>query len=417
MAKIKEIRAHQIFDSRGTPTIETKITLDDGTVEKSSVPSGASLGKYEAIELRDGEADKFHGMGVQKAVDNVNNTISKSIVGMEVTSQAEIDRLMITIDGTPNKAKLGANAILSVSQAVAKTAAKSLDTSCTRYINQLVGSSTQLKIPIPMFNLIEGGKHANNVLDFQEFLVIPASSKSYSEALSIGISIYTSIKTLIHDRGMSTLVADEGGFCPKVASNRSALTFLKEAIDQSGISFALDVFAGLDCAANSFLDGKSYKIIDKPSPYSASDLISFYQELFADFSLIYMEDPIAEDDIDGWKKIHEALGDKTLIVGDDLVTTNAYRLEQALENKLIGGVIIKPNQVGTVTETIAVAEIARFKNLKTIVSHRSGETEDTFIADFAVGIGADYVKFGAPARERIIKYNRLLEIERELLSK
>lgn len=416
MAKIQSILAREIFDSRGNPTIKTRVTLEDGSVGCSSVPSGASIGTSEAVELRDNDTNRFDGKGVLKAVDNVNTLISKTILGMESLDQSAIDRAMIALDGTPNKANLGANSILSVSQAVVKASAASLKMTLSSYIRQFVNVDTQ-KIPIPIFNLIEGGKHANNLLDFQELLVIPASTKSYTESLEIGVRVYQSLKKVITDKGLETLVADEGGFSPEIGNNHAALTFLKESIEASGVPFSLEVFIGLDVAANTLHDGKLYRLIDKPNPYSTQDLLNFYQELFSEFSLIYIEDPYSENDLDGWKKIYEALGEKTLIVGDDLTTTNPLKLAQALESKLIGGIIIKPNQIGTVTETIAVAEIAHIKNLKIIVSHRSGETEDTFIADFAVGIGADYAKFGAPARERMAKYNRLLDIEQDLASK
>lgn len=416
MAIISNVSAREIFNSRGNPTIETSVTLDDGSIGCSSVPSGASTGTYEAAELRDNDKNRFDGKGVLKAVDNINTFISKTIIGMDSFNQSGIDRAMIALDGTPNKANLGANAILSVSQAIIKASAKAQKMSTLSYIRQFSRVDTR-KMPVPIFNLIEGGKHANNLLDFQEFLVVPASTKSYSESLEIGVRVYQALKKMITDRSLVTLVADEGGFSPEIGNNRAALTFLKEAIETSGVVFSYDIFMGLDIAANTLLDGKLYRLIDKPNPYSARDLLNFYQELFSEYSLIYIEDPYSENDTDGWKKIYEALGEKALIVGDDLTTTNPLRLDHALENKLIGGIVIKPNQIGTVTEAIAVAEIARIKGLKIIVSHRSGETEDTFIADFAVGIGADYAKFGAPARERIIKYNRLLEIEQELASK
>lgn len=414
MAKISQITAREIFDSRGNPTVEAKVTLDDGTESSSSVPSGASIGTHEAVEIRDQDPARYNGMGVLKAVDNVNTQIAGALAGMEATEQSNIDRAMINLDGTPGKSKLGANAILSASQAVTKAAAKSSGLTLSAYIRQFVTSDQPIRIPMPIFNMVEGGKHAGSVLDFQEFLVIPASSKNFSEAFTIGATIYRTLKKILEERGLSTLVADEGGFSPDIGNNRAAVTFLKEAIDASGVAYSLDVFMGLDVAATSFHDGKTYRLIDRSTPYSDQDLIAYYQELFTDYSLIYIEDPFAENDIEGWKKMYTVLGEKTLIVGDDLVTTNPYRLGLALENQLVGGVVIKPNQIGSVSEAIAVAEIARFKGLKTIVSHRSGETEDSFIADFAVGIGADYIKFGAPARERMVKYNRLLQIEKEI---
>ena len=414
MPKINHIVAREIFDSRGNPTIETRVTIDNGARGKSSVPSGSSIGTHEAAELRDGDLSNFNGLGVTKAVDAVNQEITKVITGMDAANQGGIDRAMIDLDGTPNKARLGANSILSVSQAVAAASAISSDMSLAAYIGQIVSNEALSKIPIPIFNLMEGGKHAKSPLDFQEYLVIPASTKTFTESFEIGVRVYQSLKKIITNRGMIPLTADEGGFSPTLGTNKAALSFLREAIEASGITFTIDAFMGLDIAANTIYTDKAYRLIDRPTPLSSLDLANFYQDIFGEYSLIYIEDPFAEEDIDGWKKISTTLGDKTLIVGDDLIATNPFRLEQAIENKLVGGIVIKPNQIGTVSEAIAVAEIAKFKEIKTIVSHRSGETEDTFIADFAVGIGADYVKFGAPARERMIKYNRLLKLASEL---
>lgn len=414
MAKIKNIYAREIFDSRGNPTIETTVVLADEKYATSSVPSGVSKGSNEAVELRDSDPQRFAGLGVLKAVDTVNNTIAPKIIGMDASEQQKIDRVLIEMDGTSNKSNLGANSILSISQAVIKAAAVSAVLPLGLYIRQFANVSSKIKIPIPMFNLIEGGKHGGQTLNFQEFLVVPATSKSYAEALKIGITCYQNLKKILYDRGESVLVADEGGFSPNITTNQQALALIKQAIEASNLSFSLDAFIGLDIAANSFAQGKTYRLADRSVPYSSDDMLELYKTLVSDFSLIYVEDPYAEGDLDAWKKMYSTLSDKTLIVGDDLITTNPYRLEKALEEITIGGVVIKPNQIGTVTEAIAVAEIARFKGLKLVVSHRGGETEDTFIADFAVGIGADYVKFGAPARERMIKYNRLLAIEEEL---
>lgn len=414
MSKIKQIQAREILDSRGNPTVETTIILSDGLTGTSSVPSGASRGTYEAYELRDQDSKRYQGMGVLRAVENVNSIIGPKLQGMDVYEQQKIDRAMIEMDGTQNKGRLGANAILSVSQAAVKAAARSSLMPLPLYIRQFTTGSIGKKIPTPMFNVLEGGKHGGASLNFQEFLIIPASSKSYSESLEAGVAIYHSLKKILSERRESTLAADEGGFSPNLTTNQSGLTLLKEAIEKSNLSFSLDAFIGLDVAANSFIDGKTYKLSDRDVPYSSNDLVEFYQNLMSEFSLIYIEDPFGEDDWEGWKKIYSTIGDKTLIVGDDLITTNAYRLQLALDNKVMGGVVVKPNQIGTVTEAIAVAEIARYTGLKIIVSHRSGETMDSFIADFAVGVGADYVKFGAPARERVVKYNKLLEIEYEL---
>ncbi len=413
MPKIKKIYAREILDSRGNPTVEAVVELSNGVAGISSVPSGSSKGTYEACELRDHDQKRYSGMGVLGAVENVNK-ISAHILGMDAFEQQKIDSAMIELDGTQNKQNLGANAILAVSQAVAKAAAKSSVLPTFLYLRQFIKNDVVKKIPTPLFNLIEGGSHGSKTLNFQEFLLIPASSKSYKEALLLGVSVYKTLKDILYDRSENTLVADEGGFSPGLQTNQAGLLLLKESIEKSGGSFSLDAFLGLDVAANFFLDGKIYKLIDRATSYTTDDLVDFYQSLLTEFALIYIEDPFAEDDSEGWKKLHSAIGDKTLIVGDDLITTNPYRLQMALDNETVGGIIVKPNQIGTITEAIAVAEIARYKGLKIIVSHRSGETMDDFIADFAVGIGADYVKFGAPVRERVSKYNRLLEIEEEL---
>ena len=413
MSKIKSIRARQILDSRGNPTVEALVMLTDGVMARSSVPSGASKGTYEVVDLHDGDKSKFAGLGVLRAVENVNQIIASKLTGMDAFDQQKIDRTMIELDGTQNKSKLGANAILAVSQAVVKAASHSSLLPTSLYIRQFLSTKAVVKIPTPMFNVVEGGKHAAG-FDIQEFLVIPATSKSYVESLEIGVSIYHKLGQLLHDKGQSVLVGDEGGFSPTLSTNMEGFSLVKEAIDATGLAFSLDVFMGVDAAANTFADGKTYKLKDKTTPYNDRDLVDFYKSLFENFALIYIEDPFAEDDWDGWKLMFQTLGDKTTIVGDDLTTTNPYRLQLALDNKVINGIIIKPNQIGTITEALAVVEIARYTGLKVIVSHRSGETMDTFIADFAVGVGADYVKFGAPAHERVAKYNKLLEIEEEI---
>lgn len=416
MSTVKQIVAREILDSRGNPTIETEVFLSDGILASSSVPSGASKGTYEAVELRDNDISRYAGLGVLNAVKNVNDLIAPKLLGMEITDQQKIDKIIIEIDGTQNKGRLGANATLSVSQACVKAAAKSLNIPVHQYIGKFIQPREIKKLPTPLFNVLEGGKHADNGVDFQEFLVIPASTKSFSEGLEIGSAIYRSLKKLLSERSVPTLSADEGGFAPQLPSTKESLGLIKQAIDQSGFMFSYDVFMGVDVAATSFFESKSYKLKEKPAPLGAADLTEYYKTLFNDYSLTYIEDPFAEEDWDGWKKMQLALGDKTLIVGDDLTTTNPFRLQLALDNNVIGGIIIKPNQIGTITEAIAVSEMAKFKNLKVAVSHRSGETLDDFIADFAVGINADYAKFGAPSRERIAKYNRLKKIETELAS-
>lgn len=415
MPKVKSVAAYEVLDSRGYPTVEAIVTLSDGTMGRSIIPSGSSKGTYEALELRDGgTADD--GMGVSKAIENVNKIIAPNIEGVEASEQQKIDRTMMELDGTQNKSKLGANAILAVSQAVLRAAAKSSLLPLPLYLKHFISvkDKKEKKMPSPLFNILEGGKHASNGLDFQEFLVVPSTTKSYQESLKIGVASYHALKKILEEKSMSTAVADEGGFAPDVGTNTEALNLVKSAIEMSGYKFSFDAFIGLDIAANNFKSGDQYKIKDKQTPFSTDDLVQFYNAITAEFGLIYLEDPFAEDDWNGWKKLYASMSSKSLIVGDDLVTTNPYRLQIALDNNVINAIIVKPNQIGTVSETIAVVEIARFKGLKIIVSHRSGETTDDFIADFAVGVSADYVKFGAPSRERIIKYNRLLEIEREL---
>lgn len=414
MAKIQSIHAAQIFDSRGKPTIETTVILEDGRWEKSSVPSGLARGSNEAVEVRDNNPDKYRGMGIESAIKNVNEIIAPKIVGMDSMSQAKIDGAMIEMDGTHDKSSLGANAILSVSQAVLKAAAKNAVLSPAAYVRQFMTGEGKIKIPIPMYNMLEGGKHGVNLLNFQEFLVIPASSKSFSESLDQGIAIYNALKKIIIERSQATLLSDQAGFSPQLATNIDGFTLIKEAVEAAGISFSLDVFTGLDAAANSFLAGSNYSLKDKSTMYSKDELIEYYKNLFGEFSVIYIEDPFAQDDWEGWEKMQKMLGDKVLIAGDDLTNTNPYRLQMAIDKKVIGGLVVKPVQIGTVTEAIAVVEIARYKGLKIIVGGRSGETADPFIADFAVGVMADYVKFGAPARERMSKYNRLLELSEEV---
>lgn len=419
MAKIKEIKATEILDSRGNPTIETTVVLNDGNIGIADCPSGASIGSYEAMELRDRDENRFKGLGVLKAIDNVQNAIAPKIIGLEASKQQEIDRAMIELDGTQNKGRLGANAILSVSMAVSKAAAKSSVLPLFLYLKQFIKNSTTtgLKVPTPAFNLINGGKQGDGNLDFQEFLVIPATSKSYRESLEIGTSVCKSLKEVLKQKNLSTLIGDEGGFSPTISTNADALSLLKDAITASSHNLGFDVFLGLDVAANTFHSNGAYQIKDKSMSQSSDDLISYYEELNKQFGLLYLEDSLSEDDWDGWTKITSKISQNTIVVGDDLTVTNPYRLAMAIDKKAITGIIIKPNQIGTVIETLAVVEVARMAGFKIIVSHRSGETNDDFIADFAVAVCADYVKFGAPQRgERVAKYNRLLHIEEQLKS-
>lgn len=418
MAKIKQIFATEILNSKGHPTIEATVTLTDGSIGIASCPGGTSTGKYEATEIKDKDEKRFQGLGVLNAIMNIEEIIAPNLLGMEATRQQDIDKKMISLDGTSNKARLGANAILSVSMAVAKAAAKSSVLPLFLYLREFVKrENIPLKLPTPIFNLINGGRHAEGYLDFQEFLVIPASSKKYDESLQLGTNIYAALKKNLEINNLSTLIGDEGGYSPKVASNQDALTMLKQAIEGLNLRLGFDVFLGLDAAASNFYSNQQYHIRDKSTGMSSKDMISFYKTLNDDFHFLYLEDGLSEDDWDGWANLCLQLSNQSLIVSDDLTATNPYRLQMALDKKTITGIIIKPNQIGTVMESLAVVEMARAAGLKIIVSHRSGETNDDFIVDFAVAASADYVKFGAPVRgERVAKYNRLLQIQRQIKS-
>lgn len=419
MAKIKQIFAREILNAKGNPSIETTVILSDGAVGVASSPSGTSVGKYEAVELRDNDEKRFQGLGVLNAIMNIEEIIAPALVGMEANKQQEIDKRMIDLDGTHNKARLGANATLSVSIAVAKAAAKSSVLPLFLYLREFVKKENiPLKIPTPAFNVINGGKHAQGAtLDFQEFLVIPATSKSYEEALNIGTTIYFSLKKALQTNNLSTLLGDEGGFSPKLATNQDGLLMLKQTIEETNLRLGFDVFLGLDASANNLFHEEKYHIKDKTIAMSTNDMISFYETINKDYYLLYLEDPLSEDDWEGWNELCSKLSQQTLIVGDDLTVTNPYRLQTAVDKKAITAIVIKPNQIGTVIESLAVVEMARQAGLKIIVSHRSGETNDDFIADFSVAASADYVKFGAPVRgERVAKYNRLLQIEKQIKS-
>lgn len=416
MAQIKSITSREILDSKGNPTLETSVVLSDNSVATASVPAGTSVGKYEAQELRDHDDARFGGRGVLRNIETIKSVISPQIIGMEVNLQGQIDKRMIDIDGTGNKSKLGANTMLSVSIAVAKAAAKSYKMPLYQYIGEFLEQNKKTyKIPIPLFNLINGGMHAGNNVDFQEFHVVPASSKKYIESLKIGTDVYTNLRKLLAQNNMTTLIGDEGGFGPSFATNEDALAILSQAISSSNLRLGYDVFTGIDAAANTFYKNNTYKIKDKAMSLSGTDLISYYEELIKRHHILYLEDPLSEDDMESWSAISKLVSTETIITGDDLTATNPIRLQLALDKKVISGIIIKPNQIGTVIESIAVVSMAKQSGIKIIVSHRSEETNDDFIADFAVGVGADYVKFGAPARgERVAKYNRLLQIDSEV---
>lgn len=416
--KIKSIKAREILDSRGNPTVETRVELEDGAVGIAAVPSGASVGKYEALELRDSDPSRFNGLGVLKAVANVNEVIAPKLLGAEARNQLEIDKTLIALDGTENKSKLGANSLLSVSQGVCEAAAASEGVGNFEHVSHLYGlKRDQMKIPIPIFNLINGGKHGAGNLDFQEFHIIPYEGKNYSEALRMGEEIYQAVKKVLIRNGAIHSVGDEGGFAPNLFTNLDALEVLTQSIKEAKYEFRRDVFLGLDVAADFFFKDGRYQIRDRSMPMNIDEFIEFYKELVRQYPLLTLEDPLNEDDWDGWQKLVKSL-QGTIIVGDDLLATNKKRVQQAIKLKACSAILVKPNQIGTIAETIEVVKIARQEGWKIIVSHRSGETQDDFIADFAVGVRADYVKFGAPARgERVAKYNRLLAVEEELGSK
>ena len=416
MAKISKIISREIIDSRGNPTIEAMVWLDDNSVGIYSTPSGLSVGKHEAVELRDNDPKRYEGKGVLNNLVNIGKIIAPAILGKDAHNQQDIDKTLITLDGTDNKSKLGANTILAVSGAVMKAQAISLKIPLYQYVAKAYGiNSNEFNIPTPMFNILNGGQHGGGNLDFQEFMVVFPKANTYSLNLKTGIEIYYALKNTIMTHSAGFLLGDEGGYAPTLFSNLDAFKLLEEAISQAGYSLGLDVFFSIDAAATNFKKGGAYKIKDRPVALNANDFIDYYVSLNEQFHFLSIEDPLAEDDWDDWKIIYEKLGKNIQIVGDDLITTNLGRLNKAISAKVCNAVVIKPNQVGTITETFEVIKKAREANFKIIVSHRSGETNDDFIADFAVGIGADYVKFGAPARgERVAKYNRLLEIEHDL---
>lgn len=417
---IYSIVAREILDSRGDPTVETTVILRSGYRGTASVPSGTSIGTYEALELRDNDPKRYGGMGVSNAVGHVNTTIASALRGMDATAQGAIDKKMVELDGTPNKATLGANAILSVSMATAGAAAAHTKMPLYRYLNRYAGEKTPptiAKIPTPLFNIINGGKHGAGNLDFQEFHVIPVTTKPYHQALELGVEIYQAVKKILVYRNAVHSVGYEGGFAPNLLTNAEAIEVLLEAIKTTPYTFGIDVFLGLDVAASYFKTEHGYQIKDKATAYQTPEFIEFFKKLNETYRLLLLEDPLDEDDWEGWAALTQSLGKDTLIVGDDLLATNRERLAKAIQEKACSAILMKPNQIGTISEFFAVSFLAREAGIKIIVSHRSGETNDTVIADLAVAMQADYVKFGAPARgERVAKYNRLLQIESELRS-
>ncbi|RKZ34856.1 phosphopyruvate hydratase [bacterium] len=408
MSSIVYINARQILDSRGNPTIECEVGLESGIIVTSAVPSGASTGKREALELRDG-GEQWHGKGVSKAVENVNEIIGPALEGLESSEQAYIDEFLIELDGTENKSKLGANAILSVSMAVAYGSATELMMPLFKYLG---GVGAKL-LPVPQMNVINGGAHADNNLEIQEFMIVPAGLDSYSEAYRAGSEIYHTLKKLLHQKNLSTSVGDEGGFAPNLQKHSDALELLMEAIEKSGYTPGEQIFLAVDCAASGFYEDGKYKF--EGSMRTTDEMIEYYEKIIQQFPVVSIEDGLAEEDWDGWKKMTDRLGDRLQIVGDDIFVTNPQIIERGISEHTANAVLIKLNQIGTVSETMAAIEMAHRVGWNTVISHRSGETADTFIADLSVAVNSGQIKTGAPCRaERVEKYNQLLRIEEVL---
>jgi enolase len=417
MSQIKKVYAREILDSRGNPTVEVEIELVSGVRATAAVPSGASTGTFEALELRDGDAKRFGGLGVLQAVKNVNEDIQKVVMGMDVTAQQEIDQKMLELDGAENKSKLGANAILGVSLAVARAAATEKGLPLYKYIAKTYDFSANFAMPTPMFNVVNGGKHSDSGLSVQEYKVVPDGIKTFREQYRAGSEIFHKLKEILSSEGQSTSVGDEGGFAPRLESNAKPLELINRAITEAGYVAGQEVSLGLDVAASSFYDEKENQYIFKPESNGVTRevLVNIYNEWIAKYHIVSIEDGLNENDWEGWHMMEEKIGGKVMTIGDDLLVTNVKRLEMAIEQKACNAVLIKVNQIGSLSETIACMQLAQKNGMKTVLSHRSGETTDDFIADLAVGAHAEYIKSGSLSRgERICKYNRLLKIEEEL---
>lgn len=411
MSIIIDVHAREILDSRGNPTVEVEVLLEGGDIGRAAVPSGASTGAFEAVELRDGDKQRYMGKGVLKAVENVNSIISQEIVGMDATDQVAVDQTLMELDGTPNKAKLGANAILGVSIACAKAAAMAVGLPLYRYI----GGIGACELPVPMMNILNGGKHADNNVDIQEFMVMPVGAESFSHGLRMCSEIFHTLKKVLQEKGLNTSVGDEGGFAPNLTSNEAALEVIIEAIIKAGYKPGEDVFLALDIAATElFKDGK-YHLYGEGLEKTSEEMVDFYEELTNKYPIISIEDGLSEEDWDGWKIMTSRLGKRIQIVGDDLFVTNTERLAKGIEMGVANSILIKVNQIGTLTETINAVKMAERTGYTSVISHRSGETEDTTIADLAVALNTGQIKTGAPSRtDRVAKYNQLLRIEEEL---
>lgn len=412
MTMLEQIQAREILDSRGNPTLEVEVMLSSGTRARAAVPSGASTGEHEALELRDGDPARYGGKGVRQAIENVLERIAPEILGHDACDQIAIDQMMIDLDGTATKSELGANAILGVSMAVARAAAAALEVPLYRHL----GGVQAHVLPVPMMNVLNGGRHADNNVDLQEFMIVPVGAPNFAEAIRMGAEVFHSLRKVLGRRGYHTSVGDEGGFAPNLKSNREALTLLVESIELAGYRLRDEVALALDCAATEFFEDGRYILTAEETPeFSSERLIEYYGKLLEEFPVVSIEDGLAEDDWDGWKRMTEVLGPKCLLVGDDLFVTNPERLGRGIESGTANAILIKLNQIGTVTETLRAMDLAKSCRYARIVSHRSGETEDTFIADLAVGTNAGFIKTGSLARsERVAKYNQLMRIEEEL---
>jgi len=413
-SSIHKIIAREILDSRGNPTIEVDVLLSNGAFGRAAVPSGASTGEHEAIELRDNDRLRYLGKGVKKAVENVNTIIANAIIGLDAFNQKNIDDAMIALDGTPNKSYLGANSILGVSLAVAKSASNAKNKPMYEYLNK----DRIYKMPIPMMNIINGGSHADNNIDFQEFMVFPIGANSFSIALQMGTEIFHQLKIVLKARGLNTAVGDEGGFAPNLKSNEEAIEVILTAIDKAGYKAGEDIYIALDVAASEIFDKNKYILKSESKSLSSDQMISYYKNLINKYPIISIEDGLAENDWDGWTSMNEELGNKIQIVGDDLTVTNINRLKKAIDLKAMNAILIKLNQIGSLTETLEAIDLAKKTNFGAIISHRSGETEDTTIADLAVACGVGQIKTGSSSRtDRICKYNQLIRIEENLSNK
>lgn len=409
--EIVDVVARQILDSRCFPTVEVEVYLEDGTMGRAAVPSGASTGIYEAVELRDGKKDYYMGKGVLKAVENVNDTIAEELIGCNVFDQTYIDKMLIELDGSNNKGNLGANAILGVSLAVAQAAANYLGLPLYQY----VGGVNAKVLPVPMMNIINGGSHADNSVDLQEFMVMPVGFDNFDKAVQACAEVYHALKKTLNDKGYSTGVGDEGGFAPNLKSNAEAIEVILEAIKKAGYEPGKDIFIAIDAASSEYYKDGKYVLENEGKTLTASEMVDFFEDWVNKYPIISIEDGMAEEDWEGWKLLTDRLGKKVQLVGDDLFVTNTDRLRKGIRNKVANSILIKPNQIGTLTETLDAIEMAQKAGYTTVISHRSGETEDTTIADIAVAVNAGQIKTGAPCRtDRVAKYNRLLNIENEL---